>query len=138
MQSLIPWVTACFLDVFVLCFFFAFFFLSITFDIMCSLATITAYDLICKAFSIIIFLLCSISRSSFAFCLFPLCEFAFALIVMAYFLQYFHVFPMPWWWTFFMPALHSILYRTLYPFHFIETEFTQVLWLFWFGCIVIP
>lgn len=44
------------------------FFSSTTFDMMFSLATIIAYDLLCRAFSIIIFSLYSINRSSFAFC----------------------------------------------------------------------
>lgn len=44
------------------------FFSSTTFDTMFSFATIIAYDLVRRAFSIIIFSLCSINRSSFAFC----------------------------------------------------------------------
>lgn len=97
---------------------------------MFSLATIIAYDLICRAFSIIIFFLCSISRFSFAFCLFPLCEFAFALRVLAYFLLYFHVFPVPCWWTFSVPTQLNILSGMLYLFKSIKTDLAQVFWIF--------
>lgn len=57
-HCLLPWY-----DAFVL-----WFFSSTTFDTLFSLATIIAYDLLHRAFSIIIFSLCSINRSSFAFC----------------------------------------------------------------------
>lgn len=127
-HCLLPWY-----DAFVLCFF-----SSTTFDIMFSLATIIAYDLICRAFSIIIFFLCSISRSSFAFCLFPLCEFAFALTVLAYFLTYFHVFPIPCWWTFSVPTQLGILDGPLDLLKSIKTELAQGPWIFSFEYIFIP
>lgn len=95
-----------------------------------SLATIIAYDLICRAFSIIIFFLFSINRSSFAFGLFCLCEFGFALRVLAYFILYFHVFPVPCWWTISVPTQLSISYGMLYLFKSTKTELAQILWIF--------
>lgn len=126
MQNLIPWATDCFLDMMPLYFVFS----SATFDMMFSLATIIAYDLICRAFSIIIFFLCSTNRSSFAFCLFPLCEFAFALRVLVYFLLYFPVLPVPCWRTFSLLTQLSIMSRTLYLFKSMRRELVRVLWIF--------
>lgn len=125
MQNLIP--SHCLLpwyDTFILCFFHL---QPLTWF---SLATITAYDLISRAFSIIIFFLYGINRSSFAFCLFPLWEFAFALL-------FWHIFS-----CIFMFSLCpvgelplcllklSILYRMLHLFKSAKAALEQVPWIF--------